>query len=560
MANGGGGGETIRDVVFRLRMETIQPDTSKFQLGPATEQVKKFGETAANVAQKAKREFSTVGTEMEKVGGASLRLGQQFSQVGQNVARFAQGLAFLAASNKETAEEILRLVVRIRGFFDIVAGGLKTITSLVQLYQGLGAALRAAAAAQAALNVAQLSGLAAGGTAAGGAAAGGTGRLIAAGVGGAALSRFGTLRLAAMNILGRAAPAAAAGGQLAGAVGAGVYLGTGIHRLLGTAAGQGVEQDPWGMLMGARYAAFGGAETAGTAQAQTAIARRFQAFQTQFGAVSQQEGALAQMRGRLVSGQISAAEAGGGTRQALNIAQAELNAARRAGRDIQPGGTGADFAARMASSREREAQALQEVIRLQTRVRDEEQRSFSERIRASQQEQKNAEQRLQIAQRERETLLSARERFALMGPLQQQGILETAGRLQRGTATGQDVERLNPFRGLFGPNTEALLQQQLGRMAGPRFEQFMGMVGRPGGLAGVQRRIETERTAVAAARQEQANLQHAAGVAGRNMAEIIQDVFTELLGVFRQDMQAFLAQQRSMQINQQAAQAGAVGR
>lgn len=240
--------ETIRDVTFRLKIELAEAAMKAPDVRPVVEAQEKVQKAHHETARAAEKSASTHQKEVERIGdilrkdyektrAARERTARDIARFEKEAAReaeraardqeraneraartaeraaqlqekaffkvsgamtkvmdgalgMAKGLALLSVSNEKDSEKM------IRGFIKISAG-IEILKSAIGIYKAMSEAIRAATAAQMALNAAQ----AAGGVASGGAAGLGIGGKLMAGLGPLGVVAGGTaLGLGAISI------------------------------------------------------------------------------------------------------------------------------------------------------------------------------------------------------------------------------------------------------------------------------------------------------------------------------------------------------------------------
>lgn len=105
--------------------------------------------------QKSERAFAQAN---KAITTGNLRMLDEFSQVGEGVARMGRGFALLGIIGEEDQKKILDWVVKVQAGFDIFKGGIEIWRHLVAGVQAYRATVDAATAAQKALTAAQAAG------------------------------------------------------------------------------------------------------------------------------------------------------------------------------------------------------------------------------------------------------------------------------------------------------------------------------------------------------------------------------------------------------------------
>ncbi len=161
----------------------------------------------------ADREKASRSVEaMAQRGAAGMKEG--FEQSTEAAMRFARGFVMLGLASEESTEKMLRGLVKVQGFFDLVVGGMKLVIGVQKLWEGISLAIQAAQAREIALRGANV---------------------VAINAETAALARKGVANAAASATGGAAGAAGVSGASVLGAkiLGGAKYLGG-----LGLAAGK----------------------------------------------------------------------------------------------------------------------------------------------------------------------------------------------------------------------------------------------------------------------------------------------------------------------------------
>ena len=208
--------------------------------------------------QKVGGSMDTSADSMQRYTQASLRsqiaseqLGIQFSRATSAAFQMARGVAFLAASNDENFQKMVRWLVTIQGGFDALSGGVRLVSTLSRMWRSYETAIKGAAAAHAALAAAQGVSAVAGGGAAVAAGAAGTAAAkagISSATGTTAALAGWTFRGALMKGIGTGIGGLKAGGAaVASPVGMGIGAGLGVGAAGYSAYSTGMDAYQYGL-------------------------------------------------------------------------------------------------------------------------------------------------------------------------------------------------------------------------------------------------------------------------------------------------------------------------
>ncbi len=220
--------EHEREVIIRLKLDVDKGQSAnasaeiKRVTGDATAQAEKASRAVSASTTKAVKEVSSATDQAmakaQRQSGLARRqaeqLGREFNALLSGVVQFSRGVAVAFALSEKQSEKLARTVAGIWADFEILRGAITIVTQLSKVMRAYDVATRGAAAAQAALAVAQGASGVTGGAAAGGVALRPLGRNVA----GFSLGR--TAGTVASSAGGAAVGAGAlkGGGALAGAL------------------------------------------------------------------------------------------------------------------------------------------------------------------------------------------------------------------------------------------------------------------------------------------------------------------------------------------------------
>ncbi len=504
--------EHRRDVVISVRLETDEPAAARAarQVREPMKKMQAMGvQTADKIAkahvaaqqkiqQAQKRSAEQYLVYVNKVKMGQAQIAERMNTALADTTRMARGLAMLGIAGEESTEKLLRGLVRIQAYVDVIGGSIGLFIRLTRVMRDYSDMTKAAAAAHGALAAAQgVSGATAigsgaaglgGGVARGGAAGGIVGEAVgtAAGIGGAQgigrMAKGSMARSAGRMVAGTgawlaggtlwAARAKAASMTLAGAKGAAGLLGAGK---LGTLAALGGGGAVLGMAGGAAAGGVGAAGFAGyqfqrdirkygfmggaTPGSYSARMGGFQAgvadYATRpFGGDIRGHRAAGQAGKRFeerepIYEQLRRAEAGRLQRerqdrltrwrmQPMDLAGAKEETGRAKAGLLEAINTVEDVN-KLAAAQQHVADAIQQQVKLQTDFRDKVMAAHKITIAAHQQRIAHLKQEEALHKRLAEQIkqqgMSAAERFGAQDPIQRMRAIAAGRAVKEGTAT-----------------------------------------------------------------------------------------------------------------------------
>ncbi len=134
-------GETIRDVLLRIRVETDSKGMSALSgVARQVADTEKQKQAAINGTTVAMQRQSTVGTtSAQSVLRVNSALSASFSAANRGVESLTRGMALLGAAGSQSAQQMLRTLLVVEGVIQSTRGLLAVVKDLGKAYQQVGA-------------------------------------------------------------------------------------------------------------------------------------------------------------------------------------------------------------------------------------------------------------------------------------------------------------------------------------------------------------------------------------------------------------------------------------